>query len=189
MRTLGFDLSTGEASRWITLIPIVRPRVCGVMTPSLRAAGAAGTATLAALLLAACGSSSSSSSSSGGNASSGQPTASTPARAPAGASKKQVEVTIKSYAYHPAALTVASGTRITFVNQDPTAHTATATGSQKLDTGTLKLRAASHGDRDRPRELQLHLSVPRVHARHRHRHRVAPPAGRDPHPAAAPRRA
>ncbi len=107
------------------------------MTPSLRAAGAAGTATLAALLLAACGSSSSSYSSSGGNASSGQPTASTPARAPAGASKKQVEVTIKSYAYHPAALTVASGTRITFVNQDPTAHTATAIGSQKLDTGTL----------------------------------------------------
>jgi plastocyanin len=44
-------------------------------------------------------------------------------------------VTISDYAFRPPALRVPVGTRLTFVNRDVTAHTATAPG---FDTGTVR---------------------------------------------------
>jgi plastocyanin len=51
-------------------------------------------------------------------------------------------VAINNYAYTPATITVAAGTKITFTNSDKTAHTATST-KPGFDTGTLK-PGASH---------------------------------------------
>ena len=43
---------------------------------------------------------------------------------------------ISGYAFHPTALTVAPGTKVTFTNHDQTAHTATQQGGG-FDTGTI----------------------------------------------------
>jgi plastocyanin len=75
---------------------------------------------LAVLPLAGCGSSS-------GSSGTGEPVSSQAAR---GANA----VSIKSFAYHPATLTVARGTRVTFTNRDDANHTATASG---FDSGTV----------------------------------------------------
>jgi plastocyanin len=77
-------------------------------------------ALLASLALAACGSSASSSS---------QVAKSQPATGP-------VKVAIKNFAFAPATITVAKGTKITFTNDDQTAHTATST-QKAFDTGTV----------------------------------------------------
>lgn len=49
---------------------------------------------------------------------------------------KLARVTIQNYAFHPQSLTVRVGTRVTWVNLDGTAHTATA-DQGSFDTGTL----------------------------------------------------
>lgn len=51
--------------------------------------------------------------------------------------KPTASVAISSYAFHPAAVTVAPGTKVRFTNRDQTAHTATARNGA-FDTGTLK---------------------------------------------------
>jgi plastocyanin len=48
------------------------------------------------------------------------------------------QVTIGGFAFQPPAITVASGGKVTFVNYDQTAHTATATAQPGFDTGTVK---------------------------------------------------
>ena len=48
-----------------------------------------------------------------------------------------VAIPISSYSYHPATITVATGTKVTFTNHDQTAHTATSNNSA-FDTGTVK---------------------------------------------------
>jgi plastocyanin len=65
----------------------------------------------------------------------------TPASAPASPrAAKSATVAIKSFKYKPATVHVATGGRVTFVNDDTAAHTATFTkGPSKLDTGRLKL--------------------------------------------------
>jgi plastocyanin len=45
-------------------------------------------------------------------------------------------VTIQNYAFGPPALTVRTGTRVTWTNRDQTAHTATA-NQGSFDTGTI----------------------------------------------------
>jgi plastocyanin len=53
--------------------------------------------------------------------------------------KGAASITIAGYAYHPVAVTVSAGARVTFTNEDGTAHTATSsTGG--FDTGTLNMR-------------------------------------------------
>ncbi|MFJ4923681.1 cupredoxin domain-containing protein [Streptomyces sp. NPDC088725] len=52
-------------------------------------------------------------------------------------SKVTSRVTIKDFAFHPAALTVAPGAKITVVNSDTTAHTLTADDKKQFNTGTI----------------------------------------------------
>lgn len=83
-----------------------------------------------ALPLAACGSSSSATSSSTSKA------AGATSAAPAPAAGK-LKVSISGFAYQPVTVTAAVGSRITFINHDATAHTATS-NKPAFDTGTLK---------------------------------------------------
>jgi plastocyanin len=79
----------------------------------------------AALLLAGCGD------------------AEKPAAASTPAAARSATVAIKSFKYEPAAIHVAAGGRVTFVNDDTAGHTATFTkGPSKLDTDRL-----NRGDR------------------------------------------
>jgi plastocyanin len=52
------------------------------------------------------------------------------------ASRRLVRVLISGYAFHPGAVSVVSGSRISFTNRDKTEHTATASGGA-FDTGSL----------------------------------------------------
>ncbi|MGW7488291.1 cupredoxin domain-containing protein [Streptomyces sp. NPDC054786] len=61
------------------------------------------------------------------------PTAKPSPGAPAG-----TRLTVKDFAFKPAALSVRPGARITVVNQDSTTHTVTATGAKAFDTGSIK---------------------------------------------------
>jgi plastocyanin len=55
-----------------------------------------------------------------------------------GGSEKSATVAIKSFKYKPATVHVATGGRVTFVNDDTAGHTATfAKGPSRLDTGRL----------------------------------------------------
>lgn len=54
---------------------------------------------------------------------------------------KIVHVAIKGFAFRPATITVARGTKIDFTNSDATAHTATST-SPGFDTGTVAPNAS-----------------------------------------------
>jgi plastocyanin len=84
-------------------------------------------------LLAACGSSSSSSSSA-----SAAPAGATATSSPtAPAHHGPVSVAISGYAFHPATITVATGTKVKFTNHDQTAHTATS-NRPGFDTGTVQ---------------------------------------------------
>ena len=69
----------------------------------------------------------------GGSSPSASSTRSTAAPSAAGAL-----ITIKDFAFHPAALTVAPGTKVTVINKDGATHTVTATGNKAFDTGEVK---------------------------------------------------
>ncbi len=56
---------------------------------------------------------------------------------------KSAHLAIVNYAFTPATLTVKAGTKITVINRDQTAHTATA-DSGGFDSGTLKAGQAAH---------------------------------------------
>ncbi|MDQ6834998.1 MAG: cupredoxin domain-containing protein [Actinomycetota bacterium] len=62
------------------------------------------------------------------------------ASAPASATKSD-RVLISGYDFHPPTVTVAPGARLTFVNHDQTAHTATATKGA-FDSGTIAAGAS-----------------------------------------------
>jgi plastocyanin len=81
----------------------------------------------AALSVSACGSSAAPSSHSASTSSSA---------AAAGPAAKAASVQVSNYAFHPGAITVAAGARVTFTNHDQTAHTATQSGGA-FDTGTI----------------------------------------------------
>ena len=93
------------------------------------------------LALSGCGSGATSSSSSSAAVTSSGSAASSSAAPVSG----HVTVPISGYAFHPAKLVVAPGTKVTFANHDQTAHTATATGSgaSGFDSGTIKPGASA----------------------------------------------
>jgi plastocyanin len=104
-------------------------------------------AAVAAIAVAGCGSSSSDSgsgSSSGGGAYSAPKAtataaataAATTAKAPAD-SGGALSVNIANFAFAPADIQAKVGQKITFTNQDSTAHTATATAGATFDSGSL----------------------------------------------------
>ncbi|MFC5035051.1 cupredoxin domain-containing protein [Streptomyces fildesensis] len=66
----------------------------------------------------------------------GSPSTSAPVSTPPPASAA-AQIVIKDFMFGPASLTVAPGTVVTVRNEDKTPHTATATGSQAFDTGTI----------------------------------------------------
>jgi plastocyanin len=90
------------------------------------------------LNLAACSSSGGGSSQTTTNGPSTSPSSASPS-ATAGATSAVGAGTIvtKNFAFSPATLTVAPGTKITVTNQDQTAHTLTATTGGAFDTGTI----------------------------------------------------
>lgn len=69
----------------------------------------------------------------GGSSPSASPTLPTASRSAGGAL-----ITIKDFAFHPAALTVAPGTKVTVINKDSATHTVTATADKAFDTGQVK---------------------------------------------------
>jgi plastocyanin len=80
------------------------------------------------LMLAACGGSSHPASSAG------------PAPSSAATNTPKigaVKLAIKNFAFKPPTITVAAGTKLTFTNDDKTAHTATSTANGTFDTGTI----------------------------------------------------
>jgi plastocyanin len=80
-------------------------------------------------VLAGCGSSSKSSSSSGGG--------STQAAGGAKAAGAGANVEMKNIQFVPASITVKAGQTINWKNNDAVAHTVTATGGAKFDSGTV----------------------------------------------------
>jgi plastocyanin len=86
----------------------------------------------AALSVSACGSSAATSS----HSASTRATTTASSAAAAGPAAKAARVQISNYAFHPGAITVAAGARVTFTNHDQTAHTATQSGGA-FDTGTI----------------------------------------------------
>ncbi|MFJ3710512.1 MULTISPECIES: cupredoxin domain-containing protein [unclassified Streptomyces] len=83
------------------------------------------------MLTAVTSCSSGSSSKSSSNSSTG------PSSSSSAASGSGTTITIQNFAFHPAALTVAPGAKITVTNKDSTPHTVTATGKKVFDTGTI----------------------------------------------------
>jgi plastocyanin len=111
------------------------------MTPIRRTLPLLATATAAVVLVAGCGSSSKNTSSNPYATPTTPSTSSTPST-PAGASAAgpavaAASVKIKSYAFSPASVTVKVGGKITFTNEDGTAHTATADDGTSFDSGSL----------------------------------------------------
>jgi plastocyanin len=75
----------------------------------------------------------------GGGSGSASSTMATQTAAPSGApTKSAVKVDISNFAYDPDPVTVKAGGKITWTNQDPDEHTATADDGKTFDTGTLE---------------------------------------------------
>lgn len=89
--------------------------------------------TLAVVSLAACGSDDSSSTATTGEAAAGTPSEESNgnAAAPSGEAVRSAKVEIADFEYAPAAVTVKSGGKVTWLNRDSTEHTAT------LDDGSF----------------------------------------------------
>lgn len=104
-----------------------------VVTRRHRALLSATAGLVLALTAAGCGSAGTSSSSRTAT-SSGSATTKRAARTPA--TVKAVLVAISNFAYAPKTITVRARTKITWINHDSTAHTATAT-DHAFDTGTI----------------------------------------------------
>ncbi len=97
--------------------------------------------TASALLLAACGNGSASAANGGQT---GAP--STTAAAGAEAGHGPVVVHIADFSYDPATITVSPGQRVTFTNDDETAHTATATAAASGTDGSFNTDTVQPGE-------------------------------------------
>ena len=74
-------------------------------------------------------------------------------------------VTIADFQFTPAQITINQGDTVTWTNNGPTAHSATAPDGS-FDTGHLPRRAEPLAHLQRRRDLLLHLHAPPEHARH-----------------------
>ncbi len=73
------------------------------------------------------------------------------------ATARQVTIAISNYAFKPQALTVRTGSRITWTNHDATAHTATA-DQGTFDTGTVNPGQSKTLDFKRPGAYTYHCA-------------------------------
>ena len=104
----------------------------------------------AASLIAGCGGSDSQPSS--------QPkAAAAPADPTSGASGDSV--TISSFKFQPATLTVRSGGKITVTNNDSTTHTATADDGNTFDTGDIDPGSSATFSVDKPGTVAYHCNI------------------------------
>ncbi|MDQ6836159.1 MAG: cupredoxin domain-containing protein [Actinomycetota bacterium] len=69
----------------------------------------------------------------------------------------QTTVAISNYAFAPVSIAVKAGTRVTWVNHDQTAHTATA-NQTGFDTGTVNAGASKTVDLKHPGTYAYHCS-------------------------------
>ncbi|MDQ6745374.1 MAG: cupredoxin domain-containing protein [Actinomycetota bacterium] len=69
-----------------------------------------------------------------------------------------ITVPISNYAFVPPALSVRVGTRVTWINRDATAHTATDNG-RTFDTGTLNSGQSKTIDLKRPGTYTYHCEL------------------------------
>ena len=76
---------------------------------------------------------------------------------PATVSGARAVVKIKNYAFAPQTLTVKAGTRVTWTNDDSTAHTATA-DQGSADTGTIEPGQSKTIDFTKPGTYAYHCS-------------------------------
>jgi plastocyanin len=89
----------------------------------------------------------------GGYGSNGSSSSATTSKATAAASSNPASpmaVQIKGFAFGPQTLTVKSGSKVTFTNEESTNHTATATGGGSFDTGTISPGASKTVTLDSP---------------------------------------
>ena len=78
----------------------------------------------------------------------------------AGAQGKNMTVSIKNFAFNPPNITVAPGTTVTWVNNDQTAHTATATDpSGVFDSGELQPGQSYSFTFDKPGTYAYHCEI------------------------------
>jgi len=63
------------------------------------------------------------------------------ARAQSPAPASPTVVHIKNFAFSPSPLTIKTGTTVHFINDDPVAHTVTATDSKAFDSGNMDQNA------------------------------------------------
>src|SRR5215218_4649581 len=78
----------------------------------------------------------------------------------AGAQGKTMTVSIKNFAFNPPNTTVAPGTTVTWVNNDQTAHTATANnGAGVFDSGELQPGESYSFTFDKPGTYAYHCEI------------------------------
>ena len=70
---------------------------------------------------------------------------------------RHITVAIRNYNFAPKSLTVRAGTRVTWTNDDATAHTATANGGG-FDTGTVAPKASHTVDFRHPGTFTYHCA-------------------------------
>jgi plastocyanin len=99
-------------------------------SPHIRRGGAL-VPVLFLLALAGCGSS-------GGSSTSGGESSTSSGAAESAGSGGGTAVKISDFAFHPGTIKVPQGTTIVFTNEDETAHTATAKGSEAFDTEAIQ---------------------------------------------------
>jgi plastocyanin len=76
---------------------------------------------------------------------------------PVSSQARHVTVAIRNYDFAPKSLTVTAGTRVTWKNDDATAHTATANGGS-FDTGTVAPKASRTIDFKHPGTFTYHCA-------------------------------
>jgi plastocyanin len=123
--SLLIQMATGD-------VPLVMTRLRTIR----RTAGSAVIGAGAALALVACGGTTHPASTARTTSSAAAAQSTSTSTSSASLAAGPVTVSISGYAFHPATITVAAGTRVTFTNHDQTAHTATTTGVG-FDTGTV----------------------------------------------------
>ena len=108
------------------------------------------TVATAATLLAGCG---------GSDSNAGSPPKPTTAPAKSASAASGSAVTISGFKFAPASVTVQPGAKVTVINNDSTAHTATADDGNSFDTGPLDPGSSQTISVSKPGSYPYHCSI------------------------------